>query len=139
MALLLQSECRLLAGLILLCSVIPSTSAGPLPGLPAVSVTRVETTAGEASGNQQLARAQAQYNVYRVRNNSLWPVNLELKVAINEAGSGTEPLRVYIDENDNGWPDPHEPAVTSISLGSGEARSLVLRKPAALLIVVAPE
>jgi hypothetical protein len=136
MALLLQSECRLLAGLILLFGVVPSTLGGPLP---AVSVTRVVTTVGEASGNQQLAKAQAQYSVYRVRNNSLWPVNLELKVALNMAGSSREPVHVYIDENNNGRPDPHEPVVTSVSLDSGEARSLVLRKPAALLIVVAPE
>ena len=136
---LLQPECRLLAGLILLCSVVPSTLGGPLSDLPVVSVTRVVTTVGEASGNQLLARAQAQYSVYRVRNNSLWRVNLELKVAINVAGSGRESLQVYIDENNNGLPDPHEPFVTSVNLDSGEARSLVLRKPAALLIVVAPE
>lgn len=73
----------------------------------------------------QEARAPAggfAYLVYRVANLGNAPFTLGLDYLDQDAGFRPEALRLFLDVNENGQPDPGEPTVAILDLAPGEAK-----------------
>ena len=62
------------------------------------------------------------YLSYRVANLGNAPFTLSLDHVEQEAGFAPEALRLFLDLNENGRPDPGEPSLGALDLASGEAR-----------------
>ncbi len=62
------------------------------------------------------------YLAYRVANLGNAPFTLSLNLEGQDAGFSPALLRLFLDLNQNGQPDPGEPTVTTLELAPGEAQ-----------------